>query len=337
MMLSSQPMYAEEYREDIASSIEDEVSGVDVEAYKTGDDYPWDLKSVAIDSKVDPWNFYNRECTSLVAWCLNDRNEIDFHNYYGGVRWGNAKNWGTAARSIGITVNKTPSVGSVAWWESGQYGHVAWVNAINGDEVTIEEYNGSYPGEYSSREISSGSPSGYIHIKDISSDNPGVNDVEIIDRGYCGEEGDGTNISWTLDTEGVLRIEGSGRMKSWSMEDAWPGSGGVLADWHRYYEEIKAVNVSSGINGLGTSAFAFCRSLSSIQLPDSVTSIGDYAFDGCCSLSSIKLPSTLTTTGDHAFYDCTSLSSIQLPSTLTMIGDNAFYDCRSLRSIHLPD
>jgi surface antigen len=36
------------------------------------DDYPANLKSAAQDSLVDPWGFYNRECTSFVAWRLNN-------------------------------------------------------------------------------------------------------------------------------------------------------------------------------------------------------------------------------------------------------------------------
>lgn len=42
-------------------------------AAATGDDYPGYLKSAAQDSLVDPWNFYNRECTSFAAWRLNQQ------------------------------------------------------------------------------------------------------------------------------------------------------------------------------------------------------------------------------------------------------------------------
>jgi hypothetical protein len=46
-----------------------------------------------------------------------------------------------------------------------------------------------------------------------------VEAAEIIDRGYCGGEGDGTNLTWTLDSDGVLVIEGQGRMRDWTWED----------------------------------------------------------------------------------------------------------------------
>lgn len=102
-------------------------------AYNTGDDYPSEYKNATADSVTDQWNFFNRECTSFVAWCLNSRNGVSFTNRYGGVLWGHVKDWGGAARSLGITVDMNPVVGAVAWWDTGTYGHVAWVKAVSGN------------------------------------------------------------------------------------------------------------------------------------------------------------------------------------------------------------
>ncbi len=137
------------------------------DANSRGDDYPQKYKDPARDAVVDEWNFYNRECTSFVAWCLNSRNGVGFHNYYAGVHWGHAKNWGTAASNAGILVDNNPAVGSVAWSSAGTYGHVAWVSSVNGSNVVIEEYNYSVAGCFSSRTVSKGSFSGFIHINDI--------------------------------------------------------------------------------------------------------------------------------------------------------------------------
>lgn len=141
-------------------------------AYSTGDTYPAEYKSQPIDSIVDRWNFYNRECTSFVAWCLNDRNGVNFTNWYGGIQWGHAKNWGNAAANLGITVNGNPAVGSVAWSNAGTYGHVAWVTAVNGDYIQIEEYNYGYAGAFNSRSVHKSVFSGYIHIKDLGGSAP---------------------------------------------------------------------------------------------------------------------------------------------------------------------
>lgn len=58
---------------------------------------------------------------------------------------GNAKDWYSTAQSRGFTCNQTPSVGSVAVFGGGQYGHVAFVEEIkpNGDLV-VSESNWSY-------------------------------------------------------------------------------------------------------------------------------------------------------------------------------------------------
>ncbi len=139
-----------------------------VGAYSTGDDYPSKYKNAAKDSIVDEWNFYNRECTSFVAWCLNSRNGVNFTNQYMGLsRWGHAKNWISAAQSIGITVDMYPKTGSVACLTTGTYGHVAWVKSVSGDNIEIEEYNYNSNGNFNTRTINRNSMSGYIHINDI--------------------------------------------------------------------------------------------------------------------------------------------------------------------------
>ena len=141
-----------------------------------GDDYPAYLRNAAQDSLVDPWNFYNRECTSFVAWRLNNTNGVGFHNYYAGQHWGNADHWGPAAQAAGITVNMTPAIGAVAWWSSM---HVAWVADIGNGTVTIEEYNYGYAGAYHVRTIPAGSVSGYIHVKDLPTNRAPVATLDV--------------------------------------------------------------------------------------------------------------------------------------------------------------
>jgi surface antigen len=144
-----------------------------------GNDYPTNLASPPKDSLVDPWKFFNRECTSLVAWRLNHANGVAFNDYYGGPQWGNAENWGPTARALGIAVNSTPAVGSVAWDAGGVggasgEGHVAWVaNVETNGTVDVEEYNYHVPGGYDVRNgVSPSSFSGFIHIHDITPTSP---------------------------------------------------------------------------------------------------------------------------------------------------------------------
>lgn len=137
---------------------------------KAADDYPQKYKNAVYNSLVDEWKFYNGQCTSFASWCLNSRNGVAFNNWYKGVRWGNAKNWISAARSVGITVDNTPAVGAIACFTEGTYGHVVWVSEVKGDTIVIEEYNYKTRGGYSTREIKASAPTGYIHIQDIVQD-----------------------------------------------------------------------------------------------------------------------------------------------------------------------
>ncbi|KAK3293583.1 uncharacterized protein B0H64DRAFT_419290 [Chaetomium fimeti] len=113
---------------------------------------------------VDPWNYYKCQCTSFVAWRVNKRLGIKFHNQYKGTNWGNANTWDDAARRTGVKVNNTPKPGCIAQSNAGGYGHVAWVTAVNGNKVTIEEYNWAKREGYGKRTVSKGSFN-YIHLK----------------------------------------------------------------------------------------------------------------------------------------------------------------------------
>jgi len=131
-------------------------------AYAGVDDYPTAWRNAPLDSFFDPWGMYNRECVSFVAWRLHSRNgyEMPFHD--------DALNWGPRARARGVTVDRIPTVGSVAWYA---YGHVAWVEAVNGDgTIIVEEYNWrvgtTHDGAYHRRTTLATTPTGFIHFKD---------------------------------------------------------------------------------------------------------------------------------------------------------------------------
>ncbi|MFP3155568.1 leucine-rich repeat protein [Lachnospiraceae bacterium ZAX-1] len=169
---------------------------------KAADDYPAKWKNVAMDSTLDDWRMYNRECTSFVAWCLSSRNG---YTIITGKDWSAGK-WKANAQAAGIAVNSTPAVGAVAW----SSGHVAWVSAVNGDSVTIEEYNHSYTGTYNSRTISRLTKE-YIHFKDMASTPaipadttvPVISNVEISDVSTFGY----TVTCTVTDNVGVDRVQ----------------------------------------------------------------------------------------------------------------------------------
>lgn len=80
--------------------------------------------------------------------------------------------------------------------------------------------------------------------------------ADIVASGNCGAEGDGSNLTWTLDDAGTLTISGTGKMEDY-------GSFG-LAPWHRYGSAIKSVNIDEGVTSIGKYAFYNCNSLTDV-------------------------------------------------------------------------
>ena len=149
-------------------------------------------------------------------------------------------------------------------------------------------------------------------------------------HGYCGGEGDGTNLWWTLDSDGLLTISGTGEMEHYY----YPFSS---ASWYDYRSQIKSVTIGNSVTRIGDYAFWYCESLTSITIPNSVTSIGSEAFVHCSSLTSMTIPDSVTSIGYGAFFHCESLTSITIPNSVTSIGSEAYGYCYSLRSVTIPD
>ena len=146
--------------------------------------------------------------------------------------------------------------------------------------------------------------------------------ADIVASGTCGAKG--SNLTWTLDSEGVLTISGSGDMHGYDL----PG-----APWYGSRSRVKSAVIAEGVTSIGRYAFVDCTSLTSVTIPDSVTSIGSSAFEDCTSLTSVTIPDSVTSIGDWAFSNCTSLTSVTIPDSVTSIGKGAFYNCTSRRKI----
>src|SRR5262249_47217844 len=94
----------------------------------------------------DKWQFLTRECTSFVAWRINNDLHVPFQNSYKGQWFGNAETWAAAARGAGVRVDSTPQVGCVAQFPpniagAGSMGHVAIVIGVTGGSITVEDFN----------------------------------------------------------------------------------------------------------------------------------------------------------------------------------------------------
>ena len=179
----------------------------------------------------------------------------------------------------------------------------------------------------------------------------------IVDSGKCGD-----NVTYTLNSNGLLTISGSGDMFKFGI--------GGSPFWNN--SDIKKVVIDEGVTNIGYEAFRACSKLASIKVSNSVTSIGDYAFCECSSLTSIEISNSVTSIGDYVFADCYSLDNIyvsesnskyksqggvlydkkmtklivcpagkkeniEIPLGVTSIGDYAFGECSYLTSIEIPN
>lgn len=123
---------------------------------------------------------------------------------------------------------------------------------------------------------------------EVLSEEESQTEKEIIDSGTCGE-----NVTWTLDSEGLLVISGTGEMTNYTR--------GNMAPWYSKRENIVSVIIANG-----------------------VTSIADYAFYNCATIENVEIPDSVTSIGQDAFYDCDSLISLFIKENVQSIGGEAF-------------
>jgi surface antigen len=113
-------------------------------------------------SSLDPWGFYQRQCTSYAAW-TQDYNGHTITNTMTGPngvqgRFGNAGNWDNNASNIGFIVDNQAAVGDVGVLDpyqggAGSAGHVVYVENVNTDKtVNISEYNWGGTQKYGERD-----------------------------------------------------------------------------------------------------------------------------------------------------------------------------------------
>ncbi|ALG10892.1 CHAP domain-containing protein [Kibdelosporangium phytohabitans] len=121
------------------------------------DDYPYRGNT----GVVDRWLMFSGQCTSWVAWRMEQLNGY-FHNYgwRNGIQghWGDAHQWDDNATRLGYRVDRTPKVGAIAHWNANSggasgLGHVAYISAVNGTIVTVQEYNWNVDRGFGTREV----------------------------------------------------------------------------------------------------------------------------------------------------------------------------------------
>jgi surface antigen len=108
-----------------------------------------------------PTNGTKHNCTLYAAYRLL-RNGYDYPGWHD-----NANGWARDA-SPGVTVDQTPIVGSIAQWNGGLSGHVAYVEAVTSTYIVItsDNYNGG-TNRLRILRTSKYMPDNFIHFRDI--------------------------------------------------------------------------------------------------------------------------------------------------------------------------
>ncbi len=114
--------------------------------------------------------------------------------------------------------------------------------------------------------------------------------AEYIGDGPCGE-----NVTWELDSDGVLTISGQGAMTDYSAE---------MPLWSDYAESITEVIIETGVTSIGSYAFSGCSELTTVTIAGSVESIGEYAFGYCRSLKVVEFKGDAMPIAGTAFEGC---------------------------------
>lgn len=142
-----------------------------------GGGYPWGLAPCIHTGQVEgwcynydwgvngsPWNwnlggYGYRNCTDWVAY------RVRIAGGYVPPGLGNAKTWDDRAPSYGLTVSSTPREGAAAVSNSGYYGHVMYVEAVNSDgSIVVSDYNRAGTGKYDMNQLSAATAAGLRYV-----------------------------------------------------------------------------------------------------------------------------------------------------------------------------
>ena len=149
----------------------------------------------------------------------------------------------------------------------------------------------------------------------------------VTNTGSCGE-----NVTWSLDSDGVVTVSGTGEMSNYG----WYGD----VNPNRVFQDLSGsvckVVIEDGVKNIGSSVFFRLENLTDVTIPDSVTSIGVDSFNYCTALESITLPETVTFIDTGAFANCHSLKKFKFPSNITCINDWMFHNSTGLTSVVIP-
>ena len=137
------------------------------------------------------------------------------------------------------------------------------------------------------------------------------------------------SITWNLDDNGTLKINGTGKMPDYSQSNTAP--------WSSEKEKIKNIEFTGEITNIGGYAFIGCANLETVKFCDSIETIGESAFESCISVEKVELPCKTDYIERNSFKNCKALKEISMPVYLCETAlYNPFEGCDNLETIHVP-
>lgn len=128
--------------------------------------------------------------------------------------------------------------------------------------------------------------------KIIGSNQNYIGDSETIAiAGTCG-----TDLTWTLNANGVMEIKGTGAMSA--------------PNWFPARSNIRDIIVYGGVTSIDSWAFGQYSNVTTVTMADSVTMIGGYAFGDLPTLVRATIPASVTSIGGDAFVGCPNLTIV---------------------------
>ena len=158
----------------------------------------------------------------------------------------------------------------------------------------------------------------------------------LVAEGYCGAEGDGTNLTWAITEDGALTISGTGEMANYDMYSRAP--------WYDYRADIKSLVVEEGVTGIPCNPAENCPNLTAIKAASENPVY--HAAGNClietdtkalivgCRASMIPRNGTVTGIKKNAFCGADGLKWIGITGYITRIEAGAFGSCGQLRDVY---
>lgn len=155
-----------------------------------------------------------------------------------------------------------------------------------------------------------------------------VASASVVASGTCGATG--SNLTWSLDSNGTLTVSGTGKMADYGSFTASP--------WKTYKDQITSVIISEGVTSIGKYAFWQNDKISSLLILEGVTLIDECSFQYCYALETVTFPATLTEIESQAFHCCNALKNVYFknPNVLDYLGVESFVTYSSGSAAPIP-